>query len=48
MTTQQQLASNVLPSLSDCRRALDRVEMVVEIALAVSVALLAWAIVHGM
>ena len=34
MTTQQQLASNVLPSLSDCRRALDRVEMGVEIALA--------------
>jgi hypothetical protein len=48
MTTQQQLASNVLPSLSDCRRALDRVEMGVEIALAVSIALLVWAIVHGM
>jgi hypothetical protein len=48
MTTQQQLASNLLPTLSDCRRALDRVEIGVEIALAVSVALLAWAIVHGM
>jgi len=48
MTTQQQIASIVLPSLSDCRRALDRVEIGVEIALTVSVALLVWAIVHGM
>jgi hypothetical protein len=48
MTTQQQLASNVLPSLRDCRRALDRVEIGVEIALTLSVALLAWAVVHGM
>ena len=48
MTTQQQLASTVLPSLSDCRWALDRVEMGVEIALTVSVALLVWTIVYGM
>lgn len=47
MTTQQ-LASNVLPSLSDCRRTLTRVETGVEIALALSVALLAWAIFQGM
>lgn len=48
MTTQQQLASNVLPSLSGCRRAMDRVETVVETALALSVALLVWALVHGL
>jgi hypothetical protein len=47
MTTQEQLAST-LPSLTDCRRALDRVETGVEIALALSVALLVWALVHGL
>jgi hypothetical protein len=48
MTTQQQLASTVLPSLSDCRRAMDRVETGVETALALSVALLVWALVYGL
>ena len=48
MTTQQQLASTVLPSLSDCRRALERVEIGVEIALAVSAALLLWVVAYGM
>jgi hypothetical protein len=48
MTIQQQLASDVLPSLNDSRRILDRVEMGVEIALALSIALLAWTFVHVM
>jgi hypothetical protein len=47
MTTQQQLASTVLPSLTDCRRTLARVETGVEIALALSVVLLVWAIFQG-
>jgi len=48
MTTQQQLASHVLPSLSDSRRTLDRVELGLEIALGLSIALLTWAVIHGM
>jgi hypothetical protein len=48
MTTQQQLAAQVLPSLRDCRRSLDRVEQGLKVALALSVVVLAWAVVNGM